>query len=69
MTDTPPDRLSIDPSSPHFNVDVLRRGVGIRFRGVERRDIRQHGIGADQPVPAAHRPLRLLRAAHRAALG
>ncbi len=42
MTDTPPDRLSIDPSSPHFNVDVLRRGVDIRFRGVERRDVEEY---------------------------
>lgn len=44
MTDTPPDRLSIDPSSPYFDVDVLRRGVGIRFRGVERRDVEEYCI-------------------------
>ena len=38
MTDTPPDRLCIDPSSPHFDVEVLRRGVGIKFRGIQRHD-------------------------------
>ncbi|HMT44402.1 MAG TPA: DUF3297 family protein, partial [Chakrabartia sp.] len=32
MSETIPDRLSIDPSSPHFNADVLRRGIGIRFK-------------------------------------
>ncbi|MDB5687527.1 MAG: hypothetical protein JWR77_2116 [Rhizorhabdus sp.] len=31
MTDTPPDRLSINPSSPHFDGSLLERGVGIRF--------------------------------------
>ncbi len=44
MTDTPPDRLSIDPASSFFDVDVLRRGVGIRFRGVERRDVEEYCI-------------------------
>ncbi len=44
MTDTPPDRLSIDPASPYFNVEVLRRRVGIRFRGVERRDVEEYSM-------------------------
>lgn len=44
MTDTPPDHLSIDPTSPHFNVDVLRRGVGIKFRGIQRRDVEEYSI-------------------------
>ena len=42
MTDTPPDRLCIDPSSPHFDVDVLRRGVGIKFRGIQRHDVEEY---------------------------
>ena len=33
MSDTPPDRLSLNPRSPHFNADLLSRGVGIRFKG------------------------------------
>ena len=44
MTDTPPDRLSIDPASPHFDQPVLERGIGIRFKGVERRDVEEYSI-------------------------
>ena len=43
-TDTPPDRLSTNPSSPHFNQELLQRGVGIRFKGVERRDVEEYSI-------------------------
>jgi len=42
MSDTPPDRLSVDPNSPHFDRDVLARGIGIRFKGVERRDVEEY---------------------------
>lgn len=41
---TPPDHLSINPRSPHFDEDVLRRGVGIRFKGRERNDIEEYSI-------------------------
>ena len=44
MTDTPPDHLSIDPNSPFFDRDALGRGVGIRFKGVERRDVEEYSI-------------------------
>jgi hypothetical protein len=44
MTDTPPDRLSIDPSNPHFNADALQRGIGIRFKGNERKDVEEYSI-------------------------
>jgi Protein of unknown function (DUF3297) len=44
MTDTLPDRLSIDPSSPDFNADVLQRGIGVRFKGRERRDVEEYCI-------------------------
>jgi hypothetical protein len=33
MSDTPPDRLSNNPKSPHFDEAVLERGIGIRFNG------------------------------------
>jgi len=33
MSDTLPDRLSVNPRSPHFDEALLRRGVGIRFNG------------------------------------
>jgi hypothetical protein len=44
MTDMPPDRLSINPRSPHFDGELLGRGVGIRFKGVERRDVEEYSI-------------------------
>ena len=44
MTDTPPDRLSINPRSPFFEQALLERGVGIRFKGVERRDVEEYSI-------------------------
>ena len=44
MTDTPPDRLSNNPHSEHFHQDALQRGIGIRFKGVERRDVEEYSI-------------------------
>ncbi|KQN37425.1 glutathione peroxidase [Sphingomonas sp. Leaf407] len=44
MTDTPPDRLSINPRSPHFDQPVLERGIGIRFKGAERNDVEEYSI-------------------------
>jgi hypothetical protein len=44
MSDTPPDRLSISPDSPHFDQALLQRGVGIRFKGQERRDVEEYSI-------------------------
>lgn len=42
--DLPPDRLAIDPSSPHFDADTLERGIGIRFKGTERTNIEEYSI-------------------------
>ena len=44
MADTPPDRLSLNPRSPHFDADTLRRGVGIRFKGRERTDVEEYSV-------------------------
>ena len=44
VTDTPPDRLSLNPRSPHFDETLLRRGVGIRFKGRERSDVEEYSI-------------------------
>ncbi|RBP08666.1 uncharacterized protein DUF3297 [Roseiarcus fermentans] len=43
-TDAPPDRLSIDPASPHYDGVALARGVGIRFRGSERTDVEEYCV-------------------------
>ena len=44
MTDTPPDRLSIDPRSPHFDQAALERGIGIRFKDAERTDVEEYSL-------------------------
>lgn len=44
MADTPPDRLSNNPRSPHFDMEVLQRGIGVRFKGRERTDVEEYSI-------------------------
>jgi len=47
MNDTPaslPDRLSTDPRSPHYDGDLLERGIGIRFNGEERTNIEEYCV-------------------------
>jgi uncharacterized protein DUF3297 len=44
MADTPPDRLSLNPRSPFFDGGLLRRGVGIRFKGKERTDVEEYSV-------------------------
>ena len=44
MTDTLPDRLSTNPSSPHYDEVLLQRGVGIRFKGVERTNVAEYCV-------------------------
>jgi hypothetical protein len=66
MTDTPPDHLSIDPSSPHFAAEALQRGVGIKFKGNQRRDVEEYSISegwirvqAGKTVDRRGRPLTI----------
>jgi hypothetical protein len=44
MPDTPPDRLSNNPKSPYFNAAMLERGVGIRFKGVEKTNVEEYCV-------------------------
>ena len=39
-----PDRLSLDPRSPHFNEEILRQGVGIKFNGAEKTNVEEYCI-------------------------
>ena len=41
---TPPDHLSVNPKSEHFQMEVLQRGVGIRIKGQQRTDIEEYSI-------------------------
>ncbi len=39
-----PDRLSIDPRSPHHDPAVFEREIGIRLNGKERFDVEEYCI-------------------------
>ena len=41
---TPPDRLSVNPKSPHFDAGILERGIGIRFKDRVRTDVEEYCI-------------------------
>jgi hypothetical protein len=57
MTDVPPDRLSVDPSSPFYDEATLARGVGVKFRGVERRDVEEYCVSENWIRAAAGKAL------------
>lgn len=44
MTDALPDRLSADPASPYHDAALLERGVGIRFKGVEKNNVEEYCV-------------------------
>jgi hypothetical protein len=39
-----PDRLSVDPDSPHHVAAVAEHAIGIRFNGKERFDVEEYCI-------------------------
>ncbi len=43
MTDLP-DRLSTNPASPHYDADILQRGVGIRLNGAEKTTVEEYCV-------------------------
>jgi hypothetical protein len=42
--DSPPDRLSLDPRSEHYDEELLSRGVGIKFNGQEKTNVIEYSI-------------------------
>jgi hypothetical protein len=49
MNDTPqrpplPDRVSVDPRSPHHVAAVLEHAIGIRLNDMEREDVEEYCI-------------------------
>jgi hypothetical protein len=42
--DVPPNHLCIDPRSPFYNEEMLGRGVGIRFNGVEKTNVHEYDV-------------------------
>ena len=39
-----PDRLSVDPDSPFHDEALLAKGIGIRFNGVEKTNLKVNAI-------------------------
>ena len=44
MSDELPDRLSVNPRSPHYNEETLKREVGIRFNGTEKTNVEEYCV-------------------------
>ena len=44
MSDTLPDRLSVDPRSPHFDGALVQRGIGIKFNGAEKTNVEEYCV-------------------------
>lgn len=44
MTDTLPDRLSVNPKSPHYDEEVLARNVGVRFNGQDKTNVEEYCV-------------------------
>ncbi|PQA86696.1 DUF3297 family protein [Hyphococcus luteus] len=39
-----PDRLSVNPKSPHYNAAILEHEVGILFNGAEKTNVEEYCI-------------------------
>jgi hypothetical protein len=52
-----PDRLSVDPSSPHHLAAVFQHDIGIRFNDKERSDVQEYCISEGWIKVAAGRTL------------
>lgn len=66
MSDTLPDRLSMDTASPHYDEALLLRGIGVRFNGDEKTNVEEYCISegwikvaAGKAVDRKGRPLTL----------
>jgi len=64
--DTPPDRISVQPNSEHFDAEKLQRGIGIKFKDRVRTDIEEYSISegwvrvqAGKTVDRKGRPLTI----------
>ena len=44
MTSEFPDRLSVNPRSPHYDAALLERSIGIRLNGVEYTNVEEYCI-------------------------
>lgn len=42
--ETPPDRLATNPKSPFYDPELLQRGIGVRFKGVEKNNVDEYCV-------------------------
>ena len=42
--ETLPDRLSCNPNSPYYDQALLERGVGVRFKGVDKTNVEEYCV-------------------------
>jgi hypothetical protein len=57
MNETLPDRLSVNPRSPHYDEALLARGVGIVFNGQEKTNVEEYCVSEGWIRVAAGRSL------------
>jgi hypothetical protein len=64
---TLPDRLSIDPDSPHYVGALIEGGVGIKFNGQEKTNVTEYcvsegwiRVSAGKAVDRKGKPMTLL---------
>jgi hypothetical protein len=57
VTETLPDRLSVNPHSPHYDEALLTRGIGIRFNGAEKTNVEEYCVSEGWIRVAAGRSL------------
>jgi len=44
ISDVPPNHLCVDERSPFYSEESLRRGVGVRFNGVEKTNVHEYNV-------------------------
>jgi hypothetical protein len=44
MSDTLPDRLSVNPNSPYHDAALLERGIGVLFKGVDKTNVEEYCV-------------------------
>lgn len=44
MSDTLPDRLSVNPKSPYHDATLLEREIGVRFNGAEKTNVEEYCV-------------------------
>ena len=57
QSDTPPDRLSLDPRSEYYDEALLSRGVGIKFNWNEKTSVIEYSVSEGWIRVAAGRSL------------